>query len=231
MNKAKVTEKKVLTHDVFELHLETQEPFNFEAGQFITIKICDTNPKPCFRAYSISSAPSKNTFELCIKEIPKGRGSCWLNTLKVGDEIEFIGPNGKFNFTSNTSEKTLFIATGTGVAPLKSMIEDQLNKGNKQSMHLYFGVRHIKDIFYKEHFEELAKTHDNFSFNLTLSQPEDKSWNGNEGRVTSLLESLEIDPANTSAYICGLKAMIDSVHEILIGKGLKEESVHHEKYD
>ncbi|MFH1533866.1 MAG: FAD-dependent oxidoreductase [Nitrospirota bacterium] len=231
MNKAKVTEKKVLTHDIFELYFETQEPFNFEAGQFITIKIADSNPKPCFRAYSISSSPAKNTFELCIKEIPNGRGSSWLNTLKSGDKIEFIGPNGKFNFTSNPSKKILFIATGTGIAPLKSIIEYQLNKENKQQMHLYFGVRHIKDIFYKEHFEELAKTHDNFSFNLTLSQPEDESWSGNEGRVTSLLEPLEIDPDNTEAYICGLKAMIDSVHEILTKKGLKEEAVHHEKYD
>ena len=231
MNKAKVIEKKVLTHDVFELHLETQEPFAFEAGQFITIKICDSDPKPCFRAYSISSAPSGNTFELCIKEVPNGRGSCWLNTLKAGDEIEFIGPNGKFNFTSDSSKRLLFIATGTGIAPLKSIVEEQLNKGNKQQIHLYFGVRHIKDVFYKEHFKELAKTYENFSFNLTLSQPEDESWKGNEGRVTSLLESLEIDPDNTSAYICGLKAMIESVHEILLKKGLSEESIHHEKYD
>ena len=65
-----------------------------------------------------------------------------------------IGPNGKFNFTSESSKNILFIATGTGVAPLKSIIEDQLNKGNEQSMHLLFGVRHIKDIFYKDHFSE-----------------------------------------------------------------------------
>ncbi len=228
MNKAKVTEKKVLSHDVFELHFETAEPFNFEAGQFITIKICDSDPKPCFRAYSISSAPSGNKFELCIKEIPNGRGSCWLNTITPGTEIEFIGPNGKFNFSTESTKKVLFIATGTGVAPLKSMIEDQLNKNSTQPMHLFFGVRHVKDVFYKEHFEKL--TNENFSFDLALSQPEDE-WDGKEGRVTTLLEPLEIDPENTEAYICGLKAMIDSVHEILLKKGLSEESIHHEKYD
>jgi ferredoxin-NADP reductase len=225
MNKAKVTGKKVLSHDVFELHFETAEPFNFEAGQFITIKICDTDPKPCFRAYSISSAPSGNTFELCIKEIPNGRGSCWLNTLTPGAEIEFIGPNGKFNFTTDSTKKVLFIATGTGVAPLKSMIEDQLNKDSTQPMHLLFGVRHIKDIFFKEHFEKISN--DNFSFDLALSQPEDESWEGSIGRVTDHIP----DTKNTEVYICGLKGMIDSVHKILLKKGLSENSIHHEKYD
>lgn len=224
MNKAKVTEKKVLNHDVFELCLETQEPFNFEAGQFITIKISDSDPKPCFRAYSISSAPSENTFELCIKEIPNGRGSSWLNTLKPGSEIEFIGPNGKFNFIPNSSKKVLFIATGTGVAPLKSMIEDQLEKGNTQPMHLVFGVRHEKDIFYKEELEKL--TNKNFSYDLTLSQPEGE-WDGLVGRVTDHIPDIK----NTEVYICGLKAMIDTVHELLLKKGIKEEDVHFEKYD
>lgn len=224
MNKAKVTEKKVLNHDVFELHLETTEPFNFEAGQFITIKICDSDPKPCFRAYSISSAPSGSTFELCIKEIPNGRGSCWLNSLEPGAKIEFLGPNGKFNFTTDASKTVLFIATGTGVAPLKSMIEDQLRKGNTQPMHLLFGVRHVKDVFYKKHLVNLVN--ENFSFDLTLSQPEEE-WSGLVGRVTDHIPDIE----NTEVYICGLKAMIDSVHEILIKKGLPEESIHHEKYD
>lgn len=224
MIKAKVIEKKVLTHDVFELHFDIEEPFNFEAGQFVTIKICDSAPSPCFRAYSISSSPNKSSIELCIKEIPKGRGSCWLNTLTKGDEIEFLGPNGKFTFNSDPSKTILFIATGTGIAPLKSMIEDQLNKGNSQPMHLYFGLRYIKDIFYKDHFEALAEKHENFSFNLTLSQPENESWQGHKGRVTSILEPLEIDPENTEIYICGLKAMIESVTEILTKKRTRRRS-------
>lgn len=232
MNKAKITEKKELTHDVFELYFETEGSFEFNAGQFITLKIADNSPTPCFRAYSISSPPlSKNSFELCIKTIPNGRGSNWLNSLKKGDEIEFIGPSGNFTFSPDSSKTILFIATGTGIAPLKSIIENELARGNSQPMHLYFGLRHIKDIFYKDHFEQLAKSHNNFSFDLTLSQPENENWQENEGRVTSLLEPLEIDPGNTETYICGLKAMIDSVRKILLKKGLDEKFIHFEKYD
>lgn len=232
MNKAKVTEKKELTHDVFELYLETEGSFKFNAGQFITLKIADKSPTPCFRAYSISSPPSnKNSFELCIKTIPNGRGSNWLNSLKKGDEVEFTGPNGNFTFSSNPNKTILFIATGTGIAPLKSIIENELTKKNSQPMRLYFGLRHIKDIFYKDQFEQLAKSHNNFSFDLTLSQPEDESWQGHKGRVTSVLEPLKIDPENTEAYICGLNAMIESVHEILNNKGLTQEAIHFEKYD
>jgi NAD(P)H-flavin reductase len=232
LNKAKLVDKKQLTHDVIELHFEIEETFQFKAGQFINIKINDSNPKSCFRAYSILSSPQNNTlFELCLKVIPSGRGSNWLNSLILKDEIEFLGPVGNFIFNSDFSKKILFIATGTGIVPLKSMIEDQMNKRSKQQMHLFFGVRHIKDIIYKDYFEKLNSLHENFSFNLTLSQPEDENWKGNKGRVTALLENLEIDTENTEVYICGLNAMIDSVTEILQKKGLPDESMHFEKYD
>jgi len=232
LKKAKVIKKQTLTYDVFELYLETEENFTFKAGQFITIKINDNHSAPCFRGYSILSPPrDKRDFTLCIKTIPGGRGSNWLNSLKEDDEIEFMGPNGNFIFQSLPEKTILFIATGTGIAPLKSIIEDQLENGNKQSMHLFFGLRHIKDLIYKDQFEELENKYTNFSFDLTLSQPENETWQGHKGRVTALLENLEIYTQNTETYICGLNAMIESVTEILKKKNLPEKSIHFEKYD
>lgn len=232
MKTAKIVKNEKLTGDVYQLILESNEPFEFEAGQFITIKIEDQE-KPCFRAYSIASSPNKDqkTFELCIKAVQGGRGSVWLNDLDPGEEITFLGPSGKFTFNTPVEKEVIYIATGTGVAPFRSIIEDQLNKGSSQKMQLIFGVRHQKDIFYQELFEKLAKEHENFTFELTLSRPEDKDWKGNTGRVTALLEKLEADTSDCESYICGLTDMIDSVTKILKAKGCTEETIHFEKYD
>src|SRR3989338_3958 len=205
LNKAKIIEQIKLTEDVFEIKLETVTPFNFQAGQFITIKVADKTP-PCFRAYSIKSAPEENgkNLEICYKFLPGGRGSTWLRALKSNDTIEFLGPSGKFTYKGEKN-KNLFVATGTGVAPFNAIIENELKKGNKKPLHLLFGVRHIKDIFYKNFFENLAKKYTNFRFDLTLSRPETEKWQGLNGRVTKILEAMQIDTKNTEVYICGLK--------------------------
>lgn len=227
----KILKTTNLTEDVFELKIETPEAFDFQAGQFVTFKIDDQVP-PCFRAYSIASAPNPTAnFEVCIKVVKDGRGSNWLQTRKENDQVIFLGPNGKFVLQSDKSKKIIFIATGTGIAPFRSMIEDELKKGNQQEMHLIFGVRHIKDIFYKDLFEELANKHPNFKFDISLSKPENDNWQGHKGRVTDFLQNLEIDSENTNVYICGLKDMIDSVSSILKEKGLPDEDIHFEKYD
>jgi len=231
LQKGKISTIKNLTEDVVEMSITTDQEFLFQAGQFITIKIEDQE-KPCFRAYSISSAPSSSrSFDLCIKQVQGGRGSTWLCNRKEGEELTFMGPNGKFTFNSPTDSEILFIATGTGIAPLKSMIEDQLNKGNAPKMHLLFGVRHIKDIFYKIELENLTQTHSNFTFDLTLSQPEDEDYKGNKGRVTTLLDKTSLAPLKTHAYICGLNAMIESTSKILENKGVPASQIHFEKYD
>lgn len=228
---AKLMEKNQFTQDVIEIVFETTETFNFEAGQFVTIKIEDKTP-PCFRAYSISICPEENgrNFATCFKVIEGGRGSNWLNALKIGDTINFIGPSGKFTF-KNPDKNAFFIATGTGITPFNSMIEDQLKKGGKSKIHLLFGLRHIKNIFYKNFYDNLAKQYDNFSYTITLSQPENENWQGSVGRVTAVLEKSDLDTKNTDYYICGLKAMIDEVVGILKKKGLPDETINFEKYD
>ncbi len=230
INKGTITKKLSLTDDVLDLEIKTDTPFQFKAGQYISIKVCDDQKTPCFRPYSISSSPHQtDTLNLCLKVIPNGRATTWLNTLEPNTHIEFLGPIGNFLFTPS-QKTTLFIATGTGIAPFKSMIEDELAKGNKQNFHLIFGVRHIKDIFYKEFFETLATKHSNFKFTLTLSQPEGQH-EAKTGRVTDFLQTLDIVPENTSAYICGLKAMITDVTAILEKKGIPKTEIHFEKYD
>lgn len=231
MKKAKVTKNIAFTEDVFEIHFQTLELIEFKAGQFITIKIADKIP-PCFRAYSIASCPKPGCRDIktCVKVIPNGRGSLWLKSLKKGDSVDFIGPSGNFLF-KNPDRKSFFIATGTGITPFLSMIEDQLENGNSQQIHLLFGLRHIKNIIYQDFLEGLKQKYTNFSYNITLSRPENPDWQGKTGRVSHTLEIENLDTENTDYYICGLKEMITDVREILKGKGVPQSAIHFEQYD
>lgn len=242
MHHAKVTHHKKLTHDIFELTFETKDIFKFKSGQFITIKINDKQEKPCFRAYSIASPPDKNIFKLIIKVIPDGRGSNWLHSIKTGDKIEFIGPSGDLALKTPPQKTALFIATGTGVAPFKSMLEDEFKKEITQKFHLIWGLRHEKDIFYNDFFKELAQKHENFTLDLTLSRPENADWQGKTGRVTALLEKLlssdgracpSIDSIKKpyEIYICGIKEMVEDVVKILEEKGIQKSKIYTERYD
>lgn len=228
MNQAIIIENRQLTDDVYELLLEPTKELNFKAGQFINIRIEDKMP-PCFRAYSIASAPDKNKLAICFKLITNGRGSNWLVSRPVGTTLTFLGPAGNL-FINPSAKKHLLIATGTGIAPFKSIVEDELAKKTTDEMFLIFGVRNMKNIFYQDHFDKLSKENPNFKFQITLSQAEE-GWSGNQGRVTELLNKLELDTINTEAYICGLKEMVDDVKTLLIAKGFSEKNINFEKYD
>ena len=234
LQKAKLVKRTLLTEDVLELVFENKQPMDFQAGQFISVKVEDDPKSPCIRGYSIASAPAKNSknFTLCIKLLENGRGSNWLKALQEGDSINFLGPNGKFLFNENFRGFSLFIATGAGISPLKSIIENQLiNKKNRSKFHLIFGVRHINGIFYDELFQNLSKKFQNFTYEITVSKPEKEISKYKKGRVTDILKTLEINPNNTESYLCGLKDMITEVTSILESKGLSPENIHKEQYD
>lgn len=233
LNKATLAKKTALNFDVVELCFKTNSDFSYKAGQFVSVKV-PTAQGQIFRSYSISSKPTPGYFELCVKVVENGLASNFLANSKEEGEIEFLGPIGNFGFQNQQEQTALFIGTGTGVAPLKSIIEDELSKGNQRKMHLLFGIRHIKDIFYEEFFEKLSKEYQNFTFDLTLSRPEDESWaksGGKIGRVTDLLKTLKLDPKNTTAYICGLKDMVEETTKILQQKGLLPEAINFERFN
>jgi len=231
LSRAKVIKNNKLTHDVFEIDFETQDVFKYTEGQYITIK-ANSDEGPAFRAYSICTSYNKNrVLSLCVKAIPNGKGSNYLKNLSKHDTIEFMGPFGDFTTRKTKNKKMIFIATGTGIAPFKAMIEKELKKDKNKKIDLIFGVRYGKDIFYKEFFEKLAQEHENFKFTLTLTRPP-AHWQGNSGRVTRFVEKIDdTDVQQNDFYICGLTAMIESVNKILLKKGLPKEQIFFEKYD
>lgn len=231
---ATLTKKTSLTEDTCEFKFKPDSNFTYTAGQFITINIPEANGQTLMRSYSISCKPTQNHFELCVKLLPDGQGSNYLKNLKQGEKIEFLGPLGHFTFKSPKNKTVIFSATGTGVAPIKSMIEDELEKSSIQRMHLIFGLRYIKDIFYREIFERLVEKHSNFTFEITLSRPENSSWKENGGivgRVTDILKNMKVDRENTNFYTCGFKEMVIDTITLLEQKGLPKEALSFERFN
>ena len=222
-----------LTKDVYEFvfALKNPETIDFKAGQFVNIRVDDGKEKIFFRSYSIMNTPDENSIiKSCIKIIPGGRCSQWLENIPMDTSVTLMGPIGMFTFRETSQKNSLFVATGTGITPLYSMIVNEIQKGNKKPMHLVWGFRHEEDIFYQNFFEILSKKYPNFHSTITLSQSKE-NWMGEKGRVTDYLEKNFPDSQNTEVYICGLGKMVLDVKNLCIQKGMPSEAVHFEKYD
>ena len=185
---ASVSRVRDLTHDVRELEMVLVEPkdLSFKPGQFISFEVPKEGfPAPVVRPYSIASPPAQQgRVTLVFNLVAGGPGSTYLYGLRVGDRTTFKGPAGSFYLKDDGTRDLLFVATGTGIAPIRSMILAQLERGTPRAVTLFWGLRSQRDLYYQEEFRSLAHAVPQFSFITTLSQPEE-GWTGATGRVTS----------------------------------------------
>lgn len=212
----------------FEFDIPGVERFGFVPGQFMSMT-AEIGEDPITRAYSIASAPAGNRFDLCLNEVDEGRFSPYLFSLKPGQEVDCKGPYGAFILRRPLSDSIL-VATGTGVAPFRSMLLDRLEQEGEKKFTLIFGVRHEIGLLYREEFEALARAHANFEFRPTLTRP-DITWNGRTGRVQAHVMEALGDRRDVDVYICGLKEMVNDVRAKLKEAGLDRKRIIYEKYD
>jgi len=221
---AKVKEITELCHDTKSFVLVPEKPISYKAGQFIMLNIPykDTFVR---RAYSIASM---NHVEICLNYIPLGKASHYLFSLKGGEQIAIDGPYGIFKLRQSTNDK-LFICTGTGVAPLRAMIQELVKNSAKESMTLIFGERTEHELLYRREFESLQKKHPRFTYVPTLSR-ENGKWKGESGYVQTIVQKYIKQPEKTDAYICGMKEMVDDTKKVLLQLGMPKEHILTEKF-
>ena len=213
-------------HFVFQVS-EVQQ-IHFKPGQFVSFNET-LHGKKITRPYSIVSLPAGNRFELCLNLVHGGIFTPHLFAMQPGDSIEMSAPLGFF-VIRDPAKEAVFIATGTGIAPFRAMAPDYLSHPDAKQLTLLFGVRHEHTIYYRDDFDALAGQYSNFRFWPTLSRAE-SSWTGRTGHVqTHLLEAIG-DRRDLDVYICGLKAMVDSVRAILKELGFDRKQIIFEKYD
>jgi ferredoxin-NADP reductase len=228
--KARLLESRELAPGVrhFEFDLPGVERFGFVPGQFMSLT-AGIQGDEITRAYSIASPPDGNRFALCLNEVEGGRFSPHLFSLGVGEEVDCQGPYGAFIFRRPLSDSIL-VATGTGIAPFRSMMLDRLPQERNRRFTLIFGVRHEYGLLYRDEWEDLAQRYENFDFRPTLTRP-GAEWSGRTGRVQGhVLEALGERP-DVDVYICGLKEMVNDVRSLLKERGVDRKRIVYERYD
>jgi CDP-4-dehydro-6-deoxyglucose reductase len=220
---AEVSSFRDLTHDVREITFRLIDPpsLGFKAGQFISFEIHREDKKfPLTRPYSIASPPSrKDSVDLLLNLVPGGPGSTYLFGLRPGDRTQFKGPAGAFYLHDDHDRDRLFVATGTGIAPFRSMLLTLFERGTHSAVTLFWGVRNERDLYYQDELEALARAYPNFHLTMTLSRPTE-GWAGEVGRVTRLVEERVPSVQNLAVYLCGSGGMLKDVTEIVQKKGL-----------
>jgi ferredoxin-NADP reductase len=221
----------------FTKHLELEVTgvthFGFVPGQWLSVKTNTPEGEEMTRAYSIASPPPENGHvAFCLNRVQDGFMSNHLCDLTEGETITFQGPFGDFILRPPLRD-TVFIATGTGIAPFRSMLHWLLAEPDRhqgRDFWLLFGARHEPDIYYREEFEQLAAKHANFHFLPTLSRAGD-DWKGLRGYVQQHLGEIVGMRTDMHAYICGLDKMVKANRELLKSLGWDRTSIRYEKYD
>jgi len=197
------------------------------------------------RAYSMANYPDERGIIMLNVRIatpprekpdaPPGKMSSYIFNLKTGDGVTISGPYGEF-FAKGSAKEMVFIGGGAGMAPMRSHIFDQLKRlKSKRKISFWYGARSLREVFYAEEFDELAKKHTNFSWNLALSEPmpEDK-WTGKCGFIHHVLfESYLKDhpaPEDCEYYICGPPLMNEAVIHMLDSLGVEPENIMYDDF-
>jgi NAD(P)H-flavin reductase len=231
---ATLQSKKTIAKDVVELKFRISEnlDFNFVPGQFLMIDVPLESGKFVKRAYSLASIPANlPEFELLVKLLPDGKASNYFREMTPNQSAKFSGALGHFQLKENPQTTAInFVGTGTGLAPLKAMIEQALVDKFPSVMRLFFGVRSEEDVFCAEHMKKLAAENSNFEFYLCLSQPTSFAYSDFfHGRVTTLISQKQFQ-SDEIFFLCGSLPMVKEVSEILKNSGIPDHSVKKEIY-
>ena len=227
--KAKLIESREIAPNTRHFEFEALDwVAAFVPGQFLSLTHV-LGDNEITRAYSIASAPDGKRFALCANLVPEGHFSPFLFELKIGEEIDFKGPYGAFILRRPVSD-SIFVATGTGIAPFRSMLHGKLSEHPNSQFSLIFGVRHEHGLLYHDEWANLARTTPNFEYMPTLSRPT-HTWTGLSGRVHDHVLRTLGDRRDVDIYICGLREMVDELRAKLKEIGVDRKRMIYEKYD
>ncbi len=229
---SRVMHMKQLSHDVMGLWLKlpSSERLQFLAGQYIDILMKDGRE----RSFSLANAPHDDEYlQLQIRYYDGGVFSeLVFKEMKEKTLLRIKGPFGNFFLREESDRPSLFIAGGTGFAPVKSIIEHMIAKQDKRPVSLYWGVRAKRDLYQDELARSWAEEHDNIKYVPVLSEPmEGDEWQGKTGFVhEAVLEDFS-DFSDFDVYASGPPVMVQAVHEALTTRGLPEERLYSDAFE
>jgi CDP-4-dehydro-6-deoxyglucose reductase/ferredoxin-NAD(P)+ reductase (naphthalene dioxygenase ferredoxin-specific) len=210
------------THDVRIVRLVVDgDRLTYSAGQFVRLSFADFPA----RDYSIANAPGLDTLEFHIRrESDEGVSGHVARALAVGDRVDIDGPHGAAYLRPGHTGPLIAIAGGSGLAPMKSIVEAALKADHPGPIWLFFGVRKARDLYLTDYFESIAADHRHFRFVLVLSEPEDE----NDHRVGLVgdVAGIEAPLVGAKTYIAGPPAMAEHAMAIVAERGVAPGDIH-----
>ena len=209
--RALVERVDILSYNVRSFRLKLAEPaaLDFQAGQFMIMNV-PKDGQVVKRAYSIASPPyEQGVLEFAIQHIEGGAASTYFWGLKGGETVSLSGPHGRFILKDPVDYDPVFMATGTGVAPLRGMIKDLFHRNVSRDIWLFFGCRYEHTLLYESEFRSLVGMRRNFHYMPTVSRPKD--WRGEVGHVQQTFQKHIKDFANKEIYICGWLEVVKQI--------------------
>jgi CDP-4-dehydro-6-deoxyglucose reductase len=208
---------------VLYLKLPASERLQFLAGQYIDILLKDGKR----RAYSLANAPHDDALlQLHVRHVPGGSFTEYVfNQMQDKAILRFEGPLGSFFLREDSDKPIIFVASGTGFAPVKAIVEHAFHKNIRRPMTLYWGARTLVDLYMAELPQKWAAEHPNFHFVPVLSEPQPEDhWQGRTGFVHhAVLEDFS-DLSGYQVYACGSPLMVEAAHTAFTReRGLPEE--------
>lgn len=226
-----VSTKRWLAPDTIQLLVDLREPthMKFVAGQFVNIQAGEK----VFRPYSIASSPSQSgQLEFAIKLVEGGKASGFFQQVAEGESLHLKGPFGKF-IIKPEQERThfVFVASGTGLAPILSQLKALFEAHDPLPKTLYFGFYDSERFLYQSLLEGWTKEHPEFRLIPVVSdQPPSIPWAGKRGFVTTSLEQEITQVTGLDAYVCGNPNMVQAVKPVVLAKGVSSEHIHEERF-
>lgn len=220
----RVTAIEDATHDIKRIRLVIDEadPLVFTAGQYARL----TFPGAPTRDYSMASEPGERELEFHIRRVPGGVATQHIHAqLKLGDPVLVEGPFGSSYLREQHTGPILCIAGGSGLAPIKGIVEAAIALGMKQPIHVYFGARSDRDLYLVDHFESLAQRHPNLSFTPVVTDTS-LAAGSRTGFVTDVVAKDMQDFVGWKAYVAGPPPMVEAAMQICTARGLPLEDLH-----
>jgi len=228
-------------HEVAYKDFHIQDEFRADWDKFNLWRFVSRVNEPVVRAYSMANYPGEKgivKFNIRVASpppkggdnIPPGKMSSWVFNLKPGDKVTVYGPFGEF-FAKETDNEMVFIGGGAGMAPMRSHIFDQLKRlKSKRKISFWYGARSLREAFYVDEFDQLAKEDPNFTWTLALSDPlPEDNWTGPTGFIHNVLyENYLKDhpaPEDCEFYMCGPPVMNAAVIKMLTDLGVERDSI------
>lgn len=216
---AEVVGMTSLSGTVRELHLRRVDgPLAFEPGQYVVVQLVDIDGELVDRPYSLCRPPQGADFSLCVQT--RGGGfPALLTALPPGAKAAVAGPRGALTLPPPDDPRDLLlVATGSGVGPFRSMLDELRQRAATRRCGLLFGARTPAELLYDADWRALAASTPGFDYHPVLSRAEE-AWPGHRGHVEAVVPQLGLDPQRTVALLCGTPGMVAEMRTLLSGLG------------